>query len=63
MSRSSVTIQPRLLTIAQAAVYLGRTEKAAYHMVASGQLPAVRSDSRVMLDRLDLDAWIEANKR
>lgn len=56
-------IQPRLMTVRQAAAYLGRTEKAIYHMVAADGLPSVRSDSRVMLDRLDLDKWIEANKQ
>jgi hypothetical protein len=57
----SRTLVPRLLTVAQAAIYLGRTEKAVRHLVRDG-LPCVRSDSRVMLDVKDLDKWIEANK-
>lgn len=55
-------IAPRLMTVRQAAQYLGRTEKGTYHLVASGALPSVRSDARLMLDRQDLDKWIEANK-
>lgn len=54
--------RPRLLTVREAAAYLGRTEKAIYHMVAADGLPSVKSDARVMLDRQDLDAWIESNK-
>lgn len=55
-------VQPRLLTVAQAAVYLGRTEKAIRHLVASGSLPSVRSDLWIMMDVQDMDAWIRANK-
>lgn len=60
--RVLTTVQPRLLTVQQAAVYLGRKDKAIRHLVASGDLPSVRSDCRVMLDRIDLDKWIDANK-
>ena len=56
------TVQPRLLNVVQAAVYLGRSEKAIRHLVVTSSLPSVRSDGRVMLDRLDLDRWIDANK-
>jgi excisionase family DNA binding protein len=53
---------PRLLTVDQAAVYLGRTKDAIQHMIAEGKLPTVRSDRRVFLDLHDLDRWIESNK-
>ena len=53
---------PRLLTIDQAAVYLGRTREAIQHLASSGKVPTVRADRRVFLDRLDLDKWIEDNK-
>ena len=53
----------RLLTVDQAAVYLGRTKEAVQHMVASGKLPTVRSDRRVFVDVGDLDQWIAENKR
>ena len=53
---------PRLLTVDEAAVYIGRTPKALRHMIASGAIPAVREGSRVHLDRADLDQWIELRK-
>lgn len=62
INRDTSSINPRLLTVAQAAVYLGRTEKAIRHLVATEAVPTVRSDGRVMLDVQDLDAWIRANK-
>jgi hypothetical protein len=55
-------IQPRLLSVKQAALYLGRTEKATYNLAATGGLPTVRADARLMFDVQDLDRWIDANK-
>jgi excisionase family DNA binding protein len=55
-------VKPRLLTVAQAAVYIGRTEKSVYMLQANGAFPSVRADSRVMFDLHDLDKWIELNK-
>jgi excisionase family DNA binding protein len=55
-------VAPRLLTVEQAASYIGRTKASVQHMVADGALPCVRSDRRVFLDRQDLDRWIEQNK-
>lgn len=55
-------IQPALLTVKDAAVYLGRTEQAIQHLIASKELPVVRAGRRVHLHRADLDAWIEKNK-
>jgi excisionase family DNA binding protein len=52
----------RLLSAAEAAVYLGRTKEAVEHMVAAGKIPRVRADRRVFLDVRDLDKWIEENK-
>jgi excisionase family DNA binding protein len=55
-------IRPRLLTVEEAATYLGRSKEAVQHMIACGKLPTVRSDRRVFLDRNDLDQWIEQSK-
>lgn len=55
-------IQPALLTVKQAAVYLGRTEQAIQHLIFERLLPVVRVGRRVHLDRRDLDAFIETNK-
>lgn len=57
-----VLTQPRLMTVKQAAVYMGRTEKGIYCAITNGSLPSVRTDARVMLDRVDLDKLIERSK-
>jgi excisionase family DNA binding protein len=62
LSRKSGDLQPRLLTLEQAAVYIGRTPEATQHLASSGKIPTVRSDRRVFIDRLDLDEWIKDNK-
>jgi excisionase family DNA binding protein len=59
---ASQSSAPRLLTVEQAATYMGRTKASVQHMVPDGALPWVRSDRRVFLDRQDLDRWIEQNK-
>jgi excisionase family DNA binding protein len=55
-------LYPRLMTVDQAAVYLGRTREAIQHLVSSEKVPTVRTDRRVFLDRLDLDKWINEHK-
>jgi hypothetical protein len=55
-------VRPRLLTMQQAAVYLGRSENAVRCMEKLGKLPVVRADGRVMFDVVDLDRWIESGK-
>ena len=54
--------ESRLLSVNEAAAYIGRTPKAIRHMIASGALPAVREGGRVHLDRADLDRWVELRK-
>jgi excisionase family DNA binding protein len=56
------SVQPALLTVKQAAVYLGRSEQAVQHLIFQKDLPVVRIGRRVHLDRRDLDTWIEKNK-
>ena len=55
-------VSQRLLTVPQAATYLGRTEYSIRHMTADGTLPVVKHDTRVFLDRRDLDEWIADGK-
>src|SRR5579862_1786176 len=55
-------VQPALLNVKEAAVYLGRSEQAVQHLIFERELPVVRVGRRVHLDRRDLDAWIEKNK-
>ena len=59
---STPPIRPRLLTVEQAAVYIGRSKEAVQHMISGGKMPTVRADRRVFLDVQDLDGWIEQNK-
>jgi excisionase family DNA binding protein len=56
------SIQPMLLDVKQAAVYLGRSEQSVQHIIADKGLPVVRHGRRVHLHRPDLDDWIEKNK-
>jgi excisionase family DNA binding protein len=57
------SIRPRLLTVEQAATYIGRSKEAVQHMVSSGKMPTVRADRRVFVDVEDLDAWIREHKQ
>ena len=59
----STPVRPRLLTVEQAAVYIGRSKEAVQHMVSSGKVPTVRSDRRVFIDVEDLDRWIREHKQ
>ena len=59
---ASPSVQPALLTVKEAGVYLGRSEQAIQHLIFERQLPVVRFGRRVHLDRRDLDAFIEKNK-
>jgi len=55
-------VQPVLLNVKDAAVYIGRSEQAVQHLIFQMELPVVRIGRRVHLDRRDLDTWIEKNK-
>ena len=56
------TVRPRLLTVEQAANYLGRSKEAVEHMIASAKIPTVRIDRRVFIDVRDLDRLIDESK-
>jgi excisionase family DNA binding protein len=55
-------IEQRLLTVKQAAQYLGRSEASVQHLIAKGTLRTFRADRRVQLDVQDLDRWIADHK-
>jgi excisionase family DNA binding protein len=61
-ARLSLSQEPRLLTVNEAAKYIGRTPKALRHLIANGTVSAIRADGRVQLDRQDLDSFIELRK-
>src|ERR1017187_784949 len=52
----------RLLDVPAAADYIGRSPSALRHLIAKGTVPCVRRDGRVLLDRRDLDNWVELSK-
>lgn len=58
----SAAVGPRLLTVEQAAGYLGRSKEGVEHMVASAKIPTVRIDRRVFIDVRDLDRLIDDSK-
>jgi excisionase family DNA binding protein len=49
----------RLVTVDQAADYIGRSKQATYHLIAQGKIPTKRQGSRVFIDRKELDCWID----
>jgi excisionase family DNA binding protein len=53
---------PRLLNIKAAASYLGAHAWAVRQMVRSRQLPHVKIGHGYLIDKLDLDRYIERNK-
>jgi excisionase family DNA binding protein len=53
----------RLLTVEEAAAYIGRTEPALRQLIHKQQLIVVRRGRRVHLDIADLNRFIELNKR
>ena len=54
---------PRLLTLDQAATYLGMTREALKAKVHLGKVPTVEIDKKLRFDRRDLDRIIDDNKR
>jgi excisionase family DNA binding protein len=52
----------RLIDPVQAAEFLGVSRSKIYEMIASGELPVVRSGRSTLLDKNDLEEWITAHK-
>ena len=61
--RDNGIIAPRLLTLEQAATYLGLTKDALKAKVRMGRIPTVELDKKLRFDREDLNRIIEQNKR
>ncbi|HYI92575.1 MAG TPA: helix-turn-helix domain-containing protein [Bryobacteraceae bacterium] len=61
--RDNGILLPRLLTLDQAATYLGMTKDALKAKVHIGRIPTVELDKKLRFDRQDLDRIIEQNKR
>ena len=59
----SVSHARRLLSVKEAAVYLGLSPWTIRSLGWNGEIPEVKIGRRVLYDRQDLDAFIEASKR
>jgi excisionase family DNA binding protein len=54
-------VTPRLLSVSEAATYLGRSKASVQHLAAQRRIPVVREGRRIFLDVRELDRWIAAN--
>lgn len=55
-------IQPRLLSLEEAAIYLGVSKWTLRDLIFRGDLPHLKIKRRVLVDRADLDAYISRAK-
>jgi excisionase family DNA binding protein len=62
LRESGGKITPRLLSIKEAAEYLGQSPGTIKNMLRDGRLHCNRSGARVLLDLRELDAWIERTR-
>lgn len=62
-SRIKPALTKRVLTLAEAAEYIGLTEAALRHKVAARQIPYVSIDRKTRFDVRDLDRWIDEHRR
>jgi excisionase family DNA binding protein len=59
---SSPRLPKRLYSIAEAAVYLGRTARAVREMLWGGKMPYIKDGKRILVDIRDMDIWIDRSK-
>ncbi len=57
-----VTIEKRLYTVRQAAVYLGRSRDAVARMVREGHLQITSHDSKILIDVLEMDSYCQKTR-
>ena len=63
-SLEKISVQPTLLTVQEAAVYLGAaSEWAVRRLIYAGKLSYVKIGKRFNVRKVDLDAWIDQNVR
>lgn len=56
------SIEPRLLSQQEAALYLGISYWTLRDLVFRRELPFVRIGRRVLIDRIDVDAYLDRSK-
>lgn len=61
--RSQITPQPvKLLTVVQVGDMIGRSKSAVQHLIAAGEIPAVKVGRRVHVEVEEIQKWIERNR-
>jgi len=60
--KSSVPIQPRLLDYKTACAYMCLSYWSLRELVLNGEIPHLKFGKKVLIDRRDLDDWIESQK-
>lgn len=56
------SVTPRLLTVQQAAIYLSTSTHAIRQLGWGGEIPSLKIGKRVLFDKSDLDAFVNAQK-
>jgi excisionase family DNA binding protein len=56
-------VQPRMLTVKEAATYLGATIWFVRELVWGRKVRSLKFGKRIVFDRADLDAFVEQQKR
>ena len=59
LHRMGLACHQRLMDVHDTARYLGMTANAVREKASARELPCIRVDGRLRLDRLELDRWIE----
>lgn len=62
LSQEPSRLYPRLMTISQAAIYLGRSQRSMKQLTSAGGISPIHIKGRIFWDRFDLDRWIEQRK-
>jgi len=60
--KSNVPIQPRLLDYKTACAYICLSYWSLRELVLNGEIPHLKFGKKVLIDRRDLDDWIERQK-
>jgi excisionase family DNA binding protein len=61
-AKTGINTMPRLLSTGQAAIYLGVDSSTVRRRIYAGDIPVIRCFKHFKIDRVDLDAFIEAQK-
>ena len=60
---SNRTIQVPMMTVSEAAQFIGVGKKVIYQLIEFDEIRAVRSRGRVLIDRSSLEAFHQSGKR